>query len=194
MPFPLAIPLILGGVSALGSYLSGKNKNTQTQDQSYSNETTPVYDPQALSARNTILDKYLARINNTQGFMTGYTGQGMRKINEGADIRSQALGNILAARGLSASPISAALETQGEDNRLKQLTEFYSSIPLLQRQMEGEDLGQASQFVSSIPVGQKQVGTGVNQGTTQGSTAGALGSGLTNGISAFLLSKYFGGK
>jgi len=187
-------PAIMAGASALGSILGGKNKQTQNQTSTYSNTTTPEYDPQALSARNTILDKYLSRINGSQGYMTGYTGQGMRKINQGADIKSQALNSILAARGLSSSPVGAALAAKGEDDRMKQLTDFYSSIPLLQRQMEGEDLGQFGQFVSSIPVGQTQTGTSTGANTNQGSTAGALGNGLTNGISAYLLAKYYNGQ
>ena len=137
-----AIPFILSGLSALSGYLSGKNKQTQSTDSSINetNTTTPNYDPLALSGRNTVLQTYMDRLKNPTGFMTGYTGQGMRKINQGADVRRSSLENILAARGLSASPVSASLLDRGEGDRISQLTDFYSQIPLLQRQLQDADL------------------------------------------------------
>lgn len=188
------IPLIMAGGSALSSWLGNRGNKKQDSVIDETSTSTPTYDPQALAARNAVLDAYKKRMGNYQGFLTGYTGQGMRKINRGADIRTQALQNTLAARGLGSSPIAAALESQGEDDRIQQLVDFYSNVPLVGRQMESEDLSGLGQFVASLPTGQTTTRKGTTTGTAYGSTSNALGSALGSGISTYLLAKYYGDK
>jgi hypothetical protein len=168
----------------------------QDTSSSFSNtqETTPQYDPAAWGARNAILEQYKQRLSGRGGFLTGYTGQGMRQINRSADLNKVALQNILSSRGLSSSPAGAAFEARGEDERMKQLTEFLGGIPLLDRQMEGEDLSNYGSFVSSLPTGMRtsSSGTGTGQQQSYGSTGAALGAGIGDAVSAAMLAKYLG--
>jgi hypothetical protein len=196
MAFAAAIPLIVSGISALGSYLSGKNKQTQNQNQTYNNTSTPVYDPEQLNARNRMMDFYTNRLDSgNQGFMTGYTGQGMRDINRSSDLKTQTINNILAARGLSSSPVGAGLAMRQEDDRMKQQVDFMSTIPLLARQLQTTDADAFTRFLTSLPTGTQQSGTSTGQGTSYGSTAGAVGSGIDNGLAMFLAAmKYYNPK
>lgn len=196
MAFAAAVPLIVSGISALGSYLSGKNKQTQEQNSTVNDTTTstPTYDPRLLSARDTMLDFYNNRLNDNQGWMTGYTGKGMRDINRSADLKTQIIQNILAARGLSSSPIGAALAAKQEDDRMRQQVEFMSQIPLLSRQLQTTDADSFAKYIATLPTGQTQrtVGSRTGTGYSSGSTAGAIGSGINNGASAFLAAmRYF---
>lgn len=183
----MAVPLIVSGISALGSYLSGKNKNSQNSTDNTTTTSTPTYDPAQLSARNKMLDFYTNRLQDgNQGFMTGFQGQGMRDINRSSDLKTQTINNILAARGLSSSGVGAGLAAQQEDNRMKQQVDFMSQIPLMARQLQTTDADAFSKFIASLPTGQTQNSTGTRTGTAYGSTEGAIGSGVNNGTAAFL--------
>lgn len=191
------IPAIMGGASLLAGWLGNRNKNNQQQQQSssYSNSTMPQYDSEVLDARNKALGLYENRVNDTQGYLTGYTGQGMRGINKTADIRSQSLASILAARGLGSSPMAAAMQAQGEDQRMSQQVQFQNTIPLLQRQMEGENLDAFSKFIASLPTGVTQSGTSSSSGTgTQTGTSGGVGQGISDAATNALLAYYMGQK
>lgn len=196
MAFAAAVPLIVGGLSALGSWLSGRNKQTQSQTSTVNDTTvsTPTYDPELLSARDTMLDFYNNRLRDNQGWMTGYAGQGMRNINRSADLKTQTIQNILAARGLSSSPVGAALAAKQEDDRMRQQVEFMSQIPLLGRQLQATDADSFAKFIATLPVGSTQNTTGTRTGTgyTGNSASGAAGSALSNGAAAFLAAmRYF---
>jgi hypothetical protein len=120
----------------------------------------------------------------------------MSKITQGAGIRQNTLSNILSARGLNSSPVGASLMDRGEGDRIRQLTDFYSGVPLVADQRQLTNLQGLGEFVSSLPTGMtvNKVGSTSSTGTgqTQGSTEGALGSGLSDAVSAYLLSKYYG--
>jgi len=182
----VAVPLIVSGISALGSYLSGKNKQTQNSTVNDTTSSSPTYDPQQLDARNKMLDFYTNRLQDNQGWMTGYAGQGMRDINRVSDLRTQAIDNILATRGLSSSPAGAGLAAQGEDTRMKQQVDFMSQLPLLGRQLQTTDADAFAKFIASLPTGNTQTRQGTTTGSAYGSTAGAVGSGVNNGTAAFL--------
>ena len=188
-----AVPLIISGISALGSWLSGKNKQTQESTVNDTTTSSPTYDPALLNSRNQMLDFYSNRLQGgDQGFMTGYTGQGMRDINRTSDLKTQALNNILAARGLSSSGVGAGLAAKQEDDRMKQQVDFMSQIPLLARQLQTTDADAFSKYIVSLPTGQTQTRTGTTTGTAYGSNAGAAGSATSNGAAAFLAAmRYF---
>lgn len=195
MPLPaLAIPAIMGGISALASWLGNRGNKTSTQTKDLTTTETPEYDPQALAGRNAVLDAYLQRMNNYGGYMAGYAGSGMRDINRAGDARSAALASTLAARGLSFSPVGASLAGRNEDTRLSQLTDFASTLPLVQRGLQSEDLQNFGGFISSLPVGRKirEQGTVTGAGTQPASNA--WGDALGQGVSSYLLAKYYGQK
>jgi len=187
------IPLAIAGVTALGSYLSGRDKKKQdTSETSESTSTTtPEYDPQLLGARNTLLQSYLDRMQGGQGWLKGYTGQGLRTINQAGDIRSKTMSNILAARGLSSSPVAANLLSGADNQRLEQQINFLNQVPILGREQEGEDMRGLASYIASLPKGTRSYAKGSNVGQTSayGSNVGAIGQGLSNAVAAFLKAK-----
>jgi hypothetical protein len=185
----------LMGAGALASYLSGRSKkqSDQTSESTSTSTTNPILDPEILSARNKLLQTYQDRLGNNEGYLTGYTGQGLRKINRASDLQQSALDSNLAARGLSGSPVAAALMAKMNSDRIAQSVEFQNQIPLLDRQLTSEDLAALSGIVSAAPYGQTSTQTNKSTGTnTQyGSTGTGLEQGISSGASiAALLSKY----
>jgi hypothetical protein len=184
----------LMGASALASYLSGrKKKQEEAQTEDLTTTTTPNLSPEILSARQKVLDTYTNRLGNNEGYLTGYTGQGLRKINRAGDLQQEALQNTLAARGLSSSPVSAALSAKADSDRFAQSIDFQNTIPLLNRQLTTEDLTGLSGIVASAPYGSTSVRKGAtSRVTTGGSNAEGAEQGISSGMSiAALLNKYY---
>lgn len=206
--FPLAIPLILGGVSALaGAFGNRKNTTTQQQDSSSTtnrDETStqdvdlsemPEYTPEMQSILSLLTNTLRNRMLGSTD-MSGYTTQGLQKINQGADLKRRAMENILAARGLSYSPAAVTPMGRIESGRIGEQINFLNQIPLLQRQLQGEDIDAFSKFFTSLPVGNRKTGTttqrtfgttnttGQQSGSTTqpGNILGGLFTGLGSGL------------
>jgi hypothetical protein len=200
----LAIPLAISGISALSGLFSNK-KSTATQQQNTTNDVNttdtqqvdlsnlPQYSPEMQQVLEFLTSLYRDRALSNQD-LSGYTGQGLRNINQGADIKRRALENILAARGLNYSPTAANALGRIESGRIGEQVNFLSGIPLLQRQLQGEDIDAFSRFFTSLPVGTRQIGTttrtgqshstgtGNVQSTQPGNKLGGLFSGLGAGL------------
>lgn len=187
------INLALMGAGALASFLSGRKKNQQQGIVDETSTSTPNLDPEVKNARSTVLDQYLQRLNGNQGYMTGYAGSGMRNINRGAQLNRTALDNILAARGLSGSIAGAGLAARAEDERMKQLIDFQSTLPLVSRQLQSEDLSGLSSVIAQSPYGTTTTRKGTNTTTSNsGGTAAGLEQGIASGTSiAAMLNKYY---
>lgn len=186
------LPAILGGATLLGSLFGSKTKKQESSSGMEESTSTPEYDPALWGARNTLLESYLDRLKGGQGWMTGYTGQSLRKINQAGDIKSKILSGILSARGLGSSPVAANLMGGLESERLGQQVDFLNQVPLLERQMQGEDMGALANYIASLPKGSKTSRTYSGQGTsyTQGRD---LESGFQSAVANTILAKkYFG--
>ena len=179
MPFPF-IPLAISGISALAGLL-GNRKKTATQSStnesrfnstdSYSNTTTPQLLPEAQRALETLIPGLLNRVNQSAD-LRGYRDIGLRNIASSGDNARIRLGQMLAARGLNNSPAGAAILARQEDAQSKDTSDFYNSIPLLQRTMQGQDLDQLMKIASILPAGSTQIGTSNRTGTTTGTSTG----------------------
>lgn len=206
------IPALIAGVGALAGAL-GNRSSKSTSDVSSKTDTTndstqnvdlsnmPNYTPEMAAYRDQILNALRNRfISGTD--LSGYTTSSLQNINAASDLRTKAMNNILAARGLSNSPVSANALGRIESGRIGEQLNFMNSIPLLQRQLQGEDLDQFSQFFSSLPVGTRQTGTttlhstgtqnttGTQTNTQPGNVLGGLFSGLGAGLAATLGRQY----
>lgn len=188
----LAIPLLTSGISALAGLFGGKGKTTeqkQTTTSSGSSSTTPNLTAQQQDLINQILSGYQSRLK-TGADLTGYTGQGLQNINRTSNIAKKMSDNILASRGLSASPYASFVDNQADQARAGESSSFLNTIPTLQRQMQGEDLSGLLNVFSAIPkaTSSTQNGTQTTVGNIQ--QPGNMTAGALSGAGAALASPY----
>jgi hypothetical protein len=119
--------------------------------------TTPTMSPEATAMMNSLISKYSGI---TAPSLTGYGAYQTGQINANADAQSQAVNNIMAARGLSTSPAAATAAANVEQNRVNQITGMQQQLPLLQNQLNLANLGAASNFFATIPRGVQTNQTG----------------------------------
>jgi len=161
--------IIGGGSSIVGGALANKAKQGSTST------TTPTYDPQSQALRDLVYKQISDRLTGPGADLSGYTTSGLQDINKAYDASATATNNNLAARGLSRSPVAAAVDANRNLARAADIGRFTSSIPLLQRQLQTEDLGLAQNVFNS---GRGSTGTGAAT-TTEGGGAGGAFSNLS---------------
>lgn len=214
MPFPLAIPLAISGLSALAGLFGGRKQTpsqTSTQNSSssgtttFDNLTSPELSQNQQDLSRLFTDALINRFNAGPADLSGYEAGGLKNINRASDIKSQLLSNMMAQRGLTYSPAAASAQAQQENDRLAQGTDFLNTIPLLRKQLEQQDINSLISGFGALPtatrssgsnaftqIGQSS-GTGVQQ--VPGNQLGGLFSGLGSGFALTLpqLLKAFGG-
>lgn len=186
-----AVPLIGAGVSALAGYF-GSKKKTQTNLTETSNASSSgtslgtesgrsISGPQLSPAYQTFLDKLISSYSNLAGpvNLRPYAAQQIQGINRANQLSSQSVNNILAARGLSTSPVAGAIQAGQESNRIGSIINLQQQIPLLQRQIELENLGAARGMAALLPSLSPTVTDYSGQRT--GATTG-ISSGVTNRV------------
>ena len=200
------VPAILSGLGTAAGALSNRPKEiTQkqlqdlltTQERGESFETTQY--PFLSDIQNYLQDflfrRYVDQANRDVD-LSGYTATGLQNINRGVEAQKQILNNILAARGLSYSPMAASALTGIEAGRVGQGVNFLNQIPLLRRDIGRQNLADVSGFLQSLPIGTRS--TGATQGyggqRTTGTTTGTtiypgdiLGGGIGGGASILSL-------
>lgn len=173
------IPALIAGVAGLAGGLLNKPQTTtgsqnsnmtgsQTVNQSMtgSSSQNPQYDQLGSSLRAFLGQQYLSRASQTPDFMNQYQNSGIQAINSGANSSRQALQQILAARGLSNSPAAATSEAGQEANRIGQITQFNTQLPLVQDQLQQQRLQQLGGFFQGLPVGSTSTTEGQQEGQT----------------------------
>lgn len=122
---------------------------------------------------NNLIRRYSGLANQSTN-LTPYQAQQTQGINRNSQLQSQAVNNIMAARGLSTSPVAGTAEANIQANRVGQINNLAQSIPLLQHQLALENLNAAGGFMSQIPrgVSTQTAGESTQQGNTtqQGKT------------------------
>lgn len=177
------VPALIAGASAVAGALGNRSKKytsesqmdqTTTQEGSGTNEVAPVYsDEVAGLLKNPLLAAYSNRLREgTSPFMDAYRAQGLRSINQGASARQRILQNLYASRGLQWSPAAATAEAGSEANRVGNIINFQTGLPLIEEELRSNRLGEASRFLASLPIGQRssysQRATGRTTGTQTG--------------------------
>ena len=171
----LALPLLTTGISALAGLFGAKKPQPVVTNSSSTSTSTPNIG----ANQQGLIDDFTQGIHKQlQGTdLTGYTGQGLQQINQGANVADKMSQNILAARGLSNSPYAAFLTNQNNNNRLNQSSQFLNQIPLLQQQLRQQAIQQAISGSTAIPFGS------TTSGTSSSTQSGGGGSGVAGALS-----------
>lgn len=140
------------------SQLTGRTQQTTT--------TTPTQTPEGAALMKQLASKYSGLTNVN---LAPYQAQQSEAINRSSDLQSNAVRNIMAARGLATSPVAGTAEAGVQSQRFGALTNLSQQIPLLQNQLTLQNLAGASNLYGELPRGSTAVGTGTTEQT--GSTA-----------------------
>jgi len=174
-----AIPLILSGISGLAGLFGGKPKQ---QQQNNTSNTDATQTSSGFSSTTPELSGLQQLLSNMAGYgavnmlqhgpadLEMYKASGLQAINQGADIQNKLSKNILASRGLSASPYAGYADILSDAPRVSQQDQLLGSLPLLARQFQSEDLNRVMQaFGVTGPVGSTSTANGTQHtvGTTQ---------------------------
>jgi hypothetical protein len=103
-----------------------------------------------------------------------YTTGGLQQIQQQGGANNQVLSNILAARGLSASPAAATALSGNVLNTGNQMNQFLQTVPLLQRQLQTQSLGQLIGAFGALPTGVTSQGDTSQFGKTDISQSGSM--------------------
>lgn len=143
------------------------------------NTGTTTSTPTLGGPQESLMDQLTRQYSNLAGSnqnLAPYAAQQTQMINRNSNLQSQAVQNAMAARGLSTSPVSGTAEANIQAQRVGQISNMLSGIPLLQQQLKTQNLGAAGGFLSSIPramtgttdATSTQVGDTSQQGKTTG--------------------------
>lgn len=209
----MAIPIIAGLLGGLGGLFGNRPKQT-TQDitssgkesQTGTSSGTGLQMPELSGLQQTAQDTFLrALMDKIRGGtdLRGYQAGGIQDINQGYNLKQQALQNILAARGLSYSPAAGTAQGGLESQRIGDVTRFNQQMPMVQRQMSIEDINNLIQGFMSTPKGVRTTstqdystnrdysGTQHSVGTQPGDMMGGLLSGAGGALAPFLGMQYY---
>lgn len=171
----------LSSLLATLSQLNGKTASTTTS----TGTTTGGYaTPGATNLSNQVGSQY-ANLAQSSTNLQPYESQQVEQINQNSNSQSQAQQAALAARGLSTSPVAGTVAAQTQAQRVGQISNLESSIPLLQQQLTTQNLSAANSYLANAPKTQAVTGTQDQTGTTSqtGSTTqtgSQTGTGSTN--------------
>jgi hypothetical protein len=137
-------------------------KKTTTSNSTQTATTTPTYSG-AFSGMPELLTSNATNMLNKSTDMSGYTASGMANINNIYNASNVASNNDLTRRGLSTSPVAAAVGGNNANARAGASASFQNSVPLLQHDMQIQDLISALNVMNS---GKGTSGTGTSSGTS----------------------------
>jgi len=168
----LAVPLAISGLGALAGSFGNKPQKTTTDSSNISTGnfqqsgyTAPVYDPATQELRDTLTSQFKGLATPD---LSGYAASGIGQINNNSDIRTRALQNSLAARGLSNSPIASIAPALSQSQRIGDISQFQNNLPLLQQQLLLQNLNAGAGYLKGLPIGQSTTSSGANYGTQTG--------------------------
>ncbi len=188
-----------GGQQQKTQTQSTQNQNS-TQSQQGQNYTSGSTTPDLSPFQQQLAQLFTQGASDLYGSSTNlqpYTTQGLQQIQGQGGANQQTISNILAARGLSASPASGTALTQNTLNTGNQANSFLQSIPLLQRQLQTQGLSGLISAFGALPTGVTSTGSNISsnnaqaQGTAQGNSTQTISGnplgGLFGGVGAGLL-------
>ena len=153
----------------MGLFSSSSTSNSSGSSQS---TTNPVLSPELqslLSSLTSITGNMNANVPTTDQLV----GQNTQTINKNAGIASQSANAIMAARGLSTSPVAGTTAANIDNNRIGQITTAQEQAPYEQQQLQLQALSPALSLASLYPKGSTSSGTS-SQTTNQTSTPSFL--------------------
>jgi hypothetical protein len=165
---------------------------TTTTNQKQSSSSTPVEQTEWKGLRDQLIGMAMKNLGSSQD-MSGYEANGITNINNASDAATMARNNILASRGLSASPIAGNADILSQDARAGDIAKFENGIPLLQRDFANQDWNQALQLFSGRPLGTSSKGTMSGVTKESQSMVPSLISGLAGGLGQMIGGGYLTG-
>ena len=176
MPIPW-LPIVLG-MQALSGILGGRKAartgttditTTGTETSGVTGRETQTFDLSTLPQLMPEIQKLISPLSSilmqrltSPIDLAGYTGAGIKNINQAAEARTKALNQVLASRGLTYSPTAGVANIAAESGRLSDISNFVSQLPMLQRQMQGEDINNLLNLIRAVPVGERKTGTQID--------------------------------
>lgn len=152
--------------------------------------STPTLSPATQAFMDSLIGSFSSLTQrNTEGNAKNILANQIAGINKNSDAQKTQANEILAARGLANSPVSAVAEINNENSRFGQVNNARNNLPLLQQQLELQSLTPAASFFSSIPTGQVNGASsnisnaGVNT-STQNQNSGGVQNGTVNSNNA----------
>lgn len=149
-----------GSQQSLQSLLQSLQQTSGTSGQqgTQSSSTTPTVSPQTQALLDQLTKQYGALASSTPD-LKPYQAQQTQQINTNRGLQGKAVDNIMAARGLSTSPVSGTAQAGVENSRVGDITNLQQSLPLLLQQLKSQNLAAAGNFASSLPRGSTTTGT-----------------------------------
>jgi Chaperone of endosialidase len=193
---------IAAGIGQTGTSNSqGTSNTTGTTTQQGTSVTNPNISPQLQALLNQIMQQ--AGGLQTPN-LSGYQAQQTQQINQASNLQSQAVQNIMAARGLSTSPVAGTTQANIAAQRQSQLVNLQESLPLLLQQLQIQNLTAEEGAAKAIPYGttttsnaiaNNQSQTNSNQ-QTQTQQGGGIAAGIAGGVGgiASILASLFSDK
>jgi hypothetical protein len=169
---------VLSGLSGL----FGNAPQTTTTDSSQTGTSTPNLSPEQLAFMQSIMKQAQQGMqgSNLQGYQAGANAN----INRGSEANNNILQSVLAARGLTYSPLAGAATAANEGNRIGQQTQVSNQMPLLRQQLLQQNLAGAVNAFRATPYGTTTNQTGHSTQTKSGGGVMGMLSGLFGGLGA----------
>lgn len=160
----------------------------QTQNQAYNNSTTPTEDPWVTQLRQSF-GPYVSNIMAQASkpvYGDAQTASYMQNLNSIADNATKTLNSNLAGHGISNSGAYASGATSIQNNKLGQLSGFFSQLPFLQQQAMQQNqlqaLGAGFNLTGRAPQG--QISSGVSNGSSDSTSVTKTDPGIAGLVSS----------
>ena len=148
-----------------------------TQSQTQATSTTgPNLSPGYQGFINQVLGKYSSMMGQAPITQEQYATPLIQGINQNANIASKSANNIMAARGLSTSPVAATTEVNNDARRMSSINQTLAGAPMATAQLNQQTMAPMANIMSMLPslsgTTTQQTGTGsVNElGSTNTNT------------------------
>lgn len=182
----------------------GSKQTTQaTQNQNQTNTSTPLQQTYAAQLQQSLAPQYQQQIAlaNTPVYGDAQKAGVLQNLNDLANASIKHLGSTLASHGQMDSGSYASGASGIEQQRFGQASDFFNSLPALERQSHLQNvnaaLNSANGYASSVPMGMSSTGASSSNSDSTTTTSpglsglvGALGgmamSGLTGGLSSMM--------
>lgn len=196
-----------GSSSSNGLVTTGGQSNTNTGSTQSQSGTTDTSGTNSLATLLNTLSQLTNNQTTTSGFgqqgqdlisqllpalskLTGqstnlapYLASQTENINRNSGLANQSAQAIMAARGLSNSPVGATTAANIDANRIAQITGLQQSLPLLQNQLQNTNLSTAANVLNLLPKTTTTSGTQSTTGTQSGTNTGtSIGQTVANTV------------
>lgn len=180
-----------GIAAGQGTKTKGSSTGSSSTTGQQTTQGTSVTNPNISPQLQALLNQIMAQAGSLQTpDLSGYQAQQTQQINQASNLQSQAVQNIMAARGLSTSPVAGTTQANIAAQRQSQLVNLQESLPMLLQQLQIQNLNAETNAAKAIPYGTTTTSDAIanqqSQTNTQQNYTQQIGGGWLNGIAGFL--------